>query len=173
MKVACIGSRDLSDVQLRFCETIGRLIVENGFELHSGNAPGADQAYARGGNQVNPEMVHLHLPWQSFRREAVVPGNHVYVYPFNALRFYVDIAAECHPKWQYLKEYARKLHTRNASILVPNQQNVDVCVAWPSSRPGGGGTGQGMRIAKSRGIRLVDLTRVRPEQVVHWLRSVR
>lgn len=172
MKVACIGSRDLTEDQLDLCVEIGRLVVANGFELHSGNADGADQAYARGGNSVNPEMVHLHLPWLSFKKNAIVLGNHVYIYPFDSMRFYVDIAADCHPKWQYLKDYAKKLHARNASILVPGQQNVDFCVAWPSSRPGGGGTGQGMRIAERRGIKLIDLTRTPAEQVIRWLEQV-
>lgn len=172
MRVACIGSRDLNEQELSYCFEIGRLIVLHGFELHSGNAPGADQAYAAGGNDVDPTRVHIHLPWRSFQRQAIVEGNHVYEYPFGSMRFYVDIAAECHPRWQYLRDYAKKLHTRNASILVPNQKNVDVCLAWPSKRPGGGGTGQGMRIAQSRDIRLVDLTHTHPDIVLRWLQEI-
>lgn len=169
MRVACIGSRDLSEEALDDCTEIGRLVVSRGFELHSGNAPGADQAFAQGGNSVDPKRVHLHLPSFSFNLEAIVLGNHVYTYPFDDLRFYSTIAADCHPKWEYLKDYVRKLHVRNASILVPQKQNVDVCVAWPSQRIGGGGTGQGMRIAAARGIRLIDLTQTPAEQVIFWL----
>lgn len=173
MKVACIGSRDLTPEQLGLCQEIGRLIALNGFELHSGNAPGADQAYASGANQVNPELVHLHLPWPGFKREAVWRGNQVHVYPFDGVRFYVDIAAECHPKWDYLRDYAKKLHARNVSILMPARKKVDVCVAWPSERVGGGGTGQGMRIAEAYGIRLVDLRRTPAQQVVSWLQDLK
>lgn len=173
MKVACIGSRDLTPEQLELCREIGRGVVSKGFELHSGNAVGADQAYARGGNEVNPEMVHLHLPWRGFNRKAIEAGNHAHVYPFDGMRFYVDIAAECHPKWDYLRDYVKKLHARNVSILMPQRQAVGVCVAWPSQRLGGGGTGQGMRIAKAKGIRLIDLTKTPAQQVVRWLQDVR
>lgn len=172
MRVACIGSRDLNRDQVAQCQKIGALIVANGFELHSGNALGADQAFASGANQEHPDLVHLHLPWASYERKAVRPENHVYVYPFGNMKFYVDVAADAHPNWNNLKSAVRKLHARNSSILIPDQKEVDVCIAWPSSRPGGGGTGQGMRIATARGINLIDLTKTNPQQVVDWLTSV-
>lgn len=172
MRVACIGSRGLSAQELDLCRELGKLVVGAGHELHSGNAPGADQAYARGGNEVDPSRVFLHLPWDGFEKRSIQPANRVEVYPFGNMRFYVDIAAASHPYWSRLKSGVRRLHTRNASILVPHQQAVDVCVAWPSSKPGGGGTGQGMRIAKRLGIRLIDLTRTDPLQVIRWLKDV-
>lgn len=172
MRVACIGSRDLTRAQVEQCQEIGALVVANGFELHSGNALGADQAFASGANSKHPELVHLHLPWSSYEQESVRPENHVYVYPFGNMKFYVDVAANAHPNWTNLKSAVRKLHARNGSILIPNGKDVDVCIAWPSSRLGGGGTGQGMRIAQSRGIRLIDLTKVSPSQVISWLKNV-
>jgi hypothetical protein len=173
MRVACIGSRDMDARQVSWCRQIGALITANGFELHSGNALGADQAFASGANQEHPELVYLHLPWASYEVGAVQDLNHVSVYPFGNMKFYVDIAAEVHPRWNFLKQAVRKLHARNSSILVPNQTNVDVCIAWPSAIKGGGGTGQGMRIAKSRGIKLIDLRETEPSQVVTWLGELR
>ncbi|MBD3261608.1 MAG: hypothetical protein GF334_08005 [Candidatus Altiarchaeales archaeon] len=172
MRVACIGSRGLSNQELDLCRQMGRLLVRAGYELHSGNAPGADQAFAAGGNEVDPSLVFLHLPWPGFEKQAALQGNQVDTYPFEDMRFYVDIAAENHPYWNRLKSGVRKLHTRNAAILVPGKRNVDVCLAWPSRKPGGGGTGQGMRIAQKRGIRLLDLTRVNPQQVIRWLEDI-
>lgn len=173
MRVACIGSRDMDTKQVSWCRQIGALIATNGFELHSGNALGADQSFAAGANQEHPELVHLHLPWASYEVGAVQARNHVSVYPFGNMKFYMDIAEEAHPRWDLLKQAVRKLHTRNSSILVPNQVDVDICIAWPSAKRGGGGTGQGMRIATSRGIKLINLRDTEPSQVIDWLSELK
>jgi hypothetical protein len=52
---------------------------------------------------------------------------------------------------------------RNSSIMLPPPDffPVDLCLAWPSDKPGGGGTGQGMRIASGDGVhtKLVNLSK--------------
>lgn len=159
-RIACIGSRELSWEELSVCKRLGRVISLNGGEIHSGNAPGADQAFAQGGNEVNPESVHLHLPWPSFEKDKIVRGNHVHLlesHPAGEEKLR-SVAARFHPVWPRLSQGARKLHTRNVSILFPGiRERVDLVLAWPSNRPGGGGTGQGLRIAEGYGIPIEDL----------------
>lgn len=162
MKVACIGSRELSTTQLQVCEVIGRFIANLGGEVHSGNADGADGAFARGANSVDPNLVHLHLPWPNFNREAIRKGNHVHL-PLAQSHFEAT-AAKYHPRWDNLSQGAKKLHTRNVSIVV-HPSIKDLVLAWPSNRVGGGGTGQGMRIAEGKGVDLVDLKDFGPKEL--------
>ncbi len=157
MKIAGIGSRDLDEEQRDICFRLGRVIAERGGEVHSGNAEGADQAFANGANSVDPKWVHLHLPWPNFNREAIVRGNVIHL-PHPQSHYDVT-AAKYHPNWQYLKQGAKKLHTRNVSIIV-HPAPKDMVLAYPSLKLGGGGTGQGMRIAEGMGVPLWNLREV-------------
>jgi hypothetical protein len=75
-----------------------------------------------------------------------------------SLRFYTAQAEKHHPAWGRLSQGAEKLMIRNGMILIPcGCHSVDLCLAWPSNRRGGGGTGQGMRIAEEQGVRLINL----------------
>lgn len=173
MRVACIGSRDLDAYQTSMCEKLGGYIVQHGHTLHSGNAPGADQAFARGANRIHPGLVHLHLPWPNFERQAVHKGNIIRVledHDAAHLKLYSQIAERHHPAFSRLSQGAVKLMTRNSSIMLPapDYMPVDRCLAIPSDRRGGGGTGQGMRIAIYERIPLVDL-RGHVEADLFWL----
>lgn len=161
-RVACIGSRDLNPYQTAMCEKLGAWIVQCGHILDSGNAPGADQAYARGANQFRPDLVHLHLPWYNFERQAIHDDNVVHILDDLDqlhLDFYNKIAQKNHPAFHRLSQGAKKLMIRNSSIVFPPPMYfpVDMCLAIPSAKRGGGGTGQGMRIAQHESIKLVDL----------------
>lgn len=179
--IACIGSRELTEVQLNICQSLGVWIVRRGHELHSGNAPGADQAYARGGNEVNPALVNLHLPWFKFERHAIHPMNVVWNVddehdvPAEKLVMFESLARKHHPAWHRLSQGARKLMVRNSSIIKPPPEfdHVDLVLAWPSDKPGGGGTGQGMRIAQDLGIPLVDLRLLGRPQLAKLCEDIR
>jgi len=66
--VACIGGKVLYPSEKETCFNIGRVLVEHGYAIKSGNADGADSMYAAGANFVNPAMVYLCLPWPSYER---------------------------------------------------------------------------------------------------------
>lgn len=155
MKIACIGSRSLGHDQLAQCEALGKLVVERGHELHTGNAPGADQAFARGGNAVDPTKVFLHLPWKGFESAAVVRGNVLEVVPgAEEDPGLYDEAAFYHPSRERLSPGAFRLMARNIRIV----ERALLCLAWPDwKKPGGGGTGQGMRYCARFEIRLISL----------------
>jgi hypothetical protein len=161
MRVACIGSRDLDPFCLGTCEKLGAWVVECGHELHTGNAPGADQAFARGANRVNPALVHLHLPWYNFERHAIHDKNIVHnldELTEDRSKYFELVAQKHHPAWNRLSQGAKKLMSRNSSIMLPppDFMAVDLCLAFPAPNRLGG-TGQGMRIAETEGVRLIDL----------------
>lgn len=156
MKVACIGSRELATPILVQIQELGRLVVERGHSLHTGNAPGADQAFAAGGNSVDPAKVHLHLPWASFERQAIHPGNAVETVgdPWGPVALYEE-AAQLHPAWDRLTKAGQRLMARNILIV----RGAEVCLAYPNwKKSGGGGTGQGLRYCQKALIPIVDLS---------------
>lgn len=172
MRVACIGSRDLTPEQTDICERLGQWLVSHGHIISTGNAEGADQAFARGGNSVDPTKVHLWLPWYRYERQAIVPGNQVVL--FTALSdqlqtLLLTLAEKFHPAWGKLTQGGQKLQGRNGLIIldrIPEPTELlfpkielmtDRVLALPSSRPGGGGTGQGMRMAQNYGIPVTNL----------------
>ena len=174
MNYAGIGSRDLTPEQIEVCEKLGSWFAQCGHTLHTGNALGADQAFARGANQVNPELVHLWLPWGSYESGAVQPGNVRHVlgeYSPDMLAALEVEVREFHPAWHRLKQGGRKLMMRNGLIISPAskpskkqvamRKPVDLVIAFPNpNKPGGGGTGHGLRLAsKKYGIPIVDLTK--------------
>lgn len=173
--IACIGSRGLKLSEIFACEAIGRAIAERGWELHTGNAQGADQAFAKGANEVNPKTVHLHLPWFKYERQAIVPGNVVRTVDdlaLEELEWYTEIAARHHPAWGHLSQGVRKLMIRNGMIILPRLGHPVTCtVAWPSDKMGGGGTGQGMRMSGEVKATLIDLTQTNPEWVVKMVQE--
>lgn len=141
-KIACVGSRDISDQVARLLQDVGKEIVARGWELHSGNANGSDYAFATGGNG-KPELVHLHLPWSSYNAEQVVTGNVLHNYVDEHL---VKIAKAAHPAWSYLGQGSKKLMARNVSIIL----NSDAVVAFQKS-PGKGGTAHSIQVASDLG----------------------
>lgn len=160
--IACIGSRSLSENQIQVCEKIGEWIVHQGHTLHSGNAPGADQAYARGGNRIDPSRVYLHLPWPNFERQAIHRDNVVRTVEdlSSAERLtFSTLATQYHGAYSRLSQGAKKLIVRNGMIVLPNGP-VDLVIALPGDyyyKPHGGGTGQGMRLAQAHNIDLFNI----------------
>jgi hypothetical protein len=161
---AGIGSRDLTPAQREVCVKLGYFLATQGWILHTGNAQGADQAFAEGANLVDPKAVRLFLPWRSYEAAAVRDGNQVFSleqYSPQQIDVLNEEAAQYHPAWDRLKQGGQKLMMRNGLIIAPTahlvRHPVAVVLAFPSQKPGGGGTGQGMRLAESYGLPVVDL----------------
>jgi hypothetical protein len=70
-----------------------------------------------------------------------------------------QIAEEYHPAWARCGEVARALHARNSHIVLGRFLNdpVELVICWTEGAKGKGGTGQGLRIARDRGIEIWDL----------------
>lgn len=151
-KIACIGSRDIPpDVEAKM-EAIGEYIAQRGWYLGSGNALGADAAYARGANRVDPSKVIIYLPFPSYNRELIVPGNHIVN---DTQPEWERLAAQHHPRFPLLTRGAKAMMVRNAGIV----RNADFVIAYLNrTKIGGGGTGHGWRIAGELGIPRLDIS---------------
>lgn len=167
MRIATIGARDISLKTSNFLSEIGKMIVEHGNYIASGGANGSDSSFARGANLVDPTKVIIYLPWESYNKELIVKGNHV---TWQIKLEWEEIAARHHPKWANLKDSVRKLMARNAGII----SRADKVIAYPNiNSPFGGGTSHSMRVAKEKGIPILDLTEKEHslEEVGNWLKS--
>lgn len=152
-KIACIGSREAPPDVLKLMEDFGAYLAKKGDRISTGNAPGADQAYARGANKIDPTKVDLYIPWPDFEKQAVVTGNVVIA---TAPTWWFDEAKKHHPRWDALSQGAKKLHARN--IGIGYQAKATVYWANPN-KVGGGGTGQAVRYSAANKIPLFDLAK--------------
>ncbi len=153
--IACVGSRETPADVLAWMERFGAEIVHRGGHILTGNAPGADQAWARGGNSVDPTKVHLRLPWVDFERQAIHPDNDVTVLEhlgIDAWRHCAALASAQHKRWLQLSQGAQKLVARNVLIIEPATLAIGYLNA---GKVGGGGTGGAMRIAGLVGVPFV------------------
>jgi hypothetical protein len=168
VRLAFIGSRELDQFPLAWVDLYreaARKAAIHGHTVVTGAAEGADQlaaetALAAGGK------VELVLPWGEFNREWVDSMTANYSPARVTVVTYVPL--ECpdwtqsvydyHPACQNGKMGLRtgefRLHARNYGIVY----NSKTVVALPGRKRGGGGTGQGLRVAQGLRIRLFDLS---------------
>lgn len=159
MKIyAGIGSRETPDVALGLMIDIGKALAQRGYMLRSGAAPGADTAFERGCDLGRGDK-EIFLPWNGFNSRLVTgpQKNIIHTIPNEAF----DMAAEFHPAWDRCSEAAMKLHARNCMQILGRNLNdpVDFVICWTPGGRGTGGTGQALRLAKARGITIMDLGR--------------
>lgn len=135
---------------------MGGLLALFNHKIQSGNARGADQAWAAGANAVDPSMVNLFLPIKGFEARAINLQNHVTVLdPMSKDHAeYFKAARETHPKWVKLSPFAKLCHARNTMIV----KGTDGVLGYLNpTKEGGGGTGGAARIAKYLGVEFVDV----------------
>lgn len=157
-RIACIGSRETPVDVLRWMEEAGANLVRVGHTIISGNAPGADQAWARGGNSVDPTKVELCLPWRDFEAQARHPRN---VFRWldaepDVGRAAWNLAAMLHPRWGFLKTGTRRLLARDVLIV---KDALRVVGYLNHFKRGGGGTGFTFKVARHFEIETLDVSR--------------
>ena len=155
---AGIGARATPKSVLNDMTAIAAWLARTGWHLASGGARGADSAFAAG---ASAGRRTVHLPWAGYNGHG---GPDCRVPSPSKLAAWMDIAARLHPAWHRCSPAVRKLHARNAAILLGTalDQPVDAVVAWT---PGGavtGGTGMALRIAASRCSTWASSPRARP-----------
>ncbi len=151
-RVACIGSREISEEKELLLYKIGAYIASKGWWLSSGCARGADEFWAKGANSVDPTRVVLYLPWLSYNEELIIEGNWVSA---EHKQGWEEIAKKHHGAWDKLKQGGKKMMLRNTGII----EKANVCLAVLNhSKPGFGGTGNAWRIADSMGIPKLDVS---------------
>lgn len=153
---AGIGSRRTPPHILRIMHDLAHRLSTDGWTLASGGAAGADHAFADGAGEANRL---IYIPWPGFNGLYPTPGNSfatVILADAPSLRTH---AQHHHPAWHRCSPGARKLHGRNAAILLGQtlDRPVDFVICWT---PGGlpqGGTGLGIRIAVAHSIPVYNL----------------
>jgi len=168
---AAIGTRDLYSEQSMLCYRVGKLMAQHGWILHTGAAQGADQTYALGALRAGGRVM-LHLPWDTYERHWVAEVRAHY--PGKVRSQSVEESPQYtkaegsvltfHPAADRLKRGALLLHARNYNIISPYLDNpVRFVVALPSSR--GGGTMQGIRVAKALHVPVIRADKLPPPEI--------
>ncbi|MFN7970853.1 MAG: hypothetical protein U0166_00625 [Acidobacteriota bacterium] len=164
MRIACIGSREISPGVRRALWNTGRLLAIAGHDVVSGNARGADQAFGGGVNHVDRGKLRLCLPWAGYEQKAIRKGNKVMVAWEDR---HAKTAAKHHPCWSDLGGSVQQLMARNVAIIA----GAELVIAYPSLRkPWGGGTGFGILLARAAGKPVVDLARA--DGLDHFLHAL-
>ncbi len=166
---AGIGSRETPAAVLADMETMAVWLARTGWHLASGGACGADSAFAAG---ALAEQRTIWLPWRGYNAHR---GPDCRVPSAAALAACMEIAASLHPAWHRCSSGARKLHARNVAILLGERLDrpVDAVVCWSERGEPVGGTGMGIRIAKTRGIPVLNLGAMAPRAVCERLAAIR
>ncbi len=166
---AGIGARATPEAVLDDMTVIAAWLARTGWRLASGGANGADAAFAAG---APAGQRTLYLPWVGYNGHA---GSDCRAPSPSELAAWMAVAAPLHPAWSRCSPAVRKLHARNAAVLLgPGlDRPVDAAVAWT---PGGvvtGGTGMALRIATEHGIPVLNLGVLTPRAACERLRALR
>lgn len=166
--VACIGSRETPREILDWMIAAGERLVRAGHHIISGNAPGADQSWAAGGNKADPSRVTLCLPWSGFESASIHPRNMIRTLSDKMTEVekhrYYNVAASVHPAWDRMTPGGQRLHARNVMIV------QDAKLVFGYLTPSSGGTLNAFRIAREMQISCYDVSdrkiRSRVEELV-------
>jgi len=139
MIYAGIGSRNTPPYILNVIRKAAAYLATSGYTLRSGGADGADLAFEAGCNLVN--------------------GRKEIFYPDHATEESIHHASKFHPSWNSCTSYAKKLHGRNSMIILGKDllTPVSFVLCWTPMGKDIGGTSQSIRIARSLGIKVLNL----------------
>ena len=166
---AGIGARATPAAVLADMGVIAAWLARTGWNLSSGGADGADSAFAAG---TPAGQRTIWLPWRGYNGHR---GPDCRVLSAEALAACMEIAAPLHPAWERCSPAVRKLHARNAAILLGEtlDRPVDAVVAFTVQGRVEGGTGMSIRIAEARGIPVLNLGSMAPRAVCERLAAIR
>ena len=155
---AGVGSRKTPLYYLDMMTCLATKLELLGYLSRSGDADGADKAFARG--VKDKKNIERYIPWKGFN------GSDSPLYHKPSKEAY-DIASKHHKRWNYLDESVKKLMARNVYQILGLDLNtpVDFVICWT---PCGsqtdkqrsiktGGTGLAISLADSLGIKVYNL----------------
>ena len=168
LRYAGIGARATPADVLRDMTVMAGWLARTGWTLSSGGANGADTAFANG---APAGQTTLWLPWRGYNGHR---GPDCRVLSAAALEACMAIAAPLHPAWNRCSPAVRKLHARNAAVLLGEMLDrpVDAVVCWSAGGRAEGGTGMAIRIAEARGIPVFNLGSMSPRAVCERLAAI-
>lgn len=148
-----IGSRNTPLWVQKEITHLARYLDSKNLTLRTGGAPGADAAFAKGA--VNKEV---YIPWNKFQK---LEHNGIDVFALNKmpnLEAAQVSVQKYHPNPEKLSPAANKLMQMNFYQLYgTNNQSSAFVICWTENAKAIGGTSQVMRIAKAKGIPLLNL----------------
>lgn len=169
---AGIGPRVIPDYAVDLCKTVGKEMALLDWTLRTGNAVGADQAFAFGANHKNGR-VELYLPWESYNKDFRSIIEHTYSIVSLDNEFLKTTASNCHPAWQLLSQGTKRLLCRTVQCLVGESGvNPVNCVIYFSQEENVGGTGFTIRVAKSFGIQTLNLAKTNVNSIVSFIQTL-
>ena len=165
MIYAGIGSRETPDRFLKLFIHTGKCSANMGFTLRSGGADGADTAFEQGydlADDIEKGKKEIYLPWKGYNDN---PSEHYFV-----SKEAIELAKKYHPAWSHCSQGARKLHGRNAYIILGEHLDnpVDFVICWT---PETGGTQQALRMAKDYNIPIFNFFDER--ETISYLKFIR
>lgn len=133
---AGIGSRTTPDDILKLMIDLAVALRCKGLWLRSGGADGADTAFENGAGK-----------------------DSIILRPKHATSEAIEIASQYHPAWHHCNDYVRKLHGRNAQIILGMNldEPAEYVFCWTPKGNEVGGTALGIRIAKGYNIPVYNL----------------
>ena len=169
LRYAGIGARATPTGVLSDMTVMAGWLARTGWHLSSGGADGADSAFAAG---APAGQRTVWLPWRGYNEHR---GADCRVLSAEALAACIEIAAPLHPAWERCSPAVRKLHARNAAVILGEtlDRPVDAVVCWSERGAVTGGTGMGIRIAEARGIPVLNLGAMSPRAVCERLAAIR
>ena len=169
LRYAGIGARATPAAVLADMTVMAGWLARTGWHLSSGGADGADSAFATG---APAGQRTIWLPWRGYNGHR---GPNHRVLSAADLSACMEIAAPLHPAWERCSPAVRKLHARNATVLLGEalDRPVDAVVAFTAEGRIEGGTGMAIRIAEDRGIPVFNLGTMAPRAVCERLAAIR
>ena len=169
LRYAGIGARATPKAVLADMTVMAGWLARTGWHLSSGGADGADGAFAAG---APAGQRTVWLPWRGYNGHR---GPDCRVLSTAAMAACIEITAPLHPAWERCSPAVRKLHARNAAVLLGEtlDRPVDAVVCFTSEGRVEGGTGMGIRIAEARGIPVLNLGSMTPRAVCERLAAIR
>jgi hypothetical protein len=141
--IAIIGTREPDIQQARSAWLLARTLTKMGYGVTTGAADGIDTRAMEGSY---PDHLHVFLPWNTYNCNKVPEGAEITVYNPKVHLDWTASVKKYHPAFNRLRHGPIALHARNFGIIEPS-----IAVAAFPDEKGGGGTAQGIRIAKDLG----------------------
>ena len=169
LRYAGIGARATPADVLRDMTVMAGWLARTGWTLSSGGADGADSSFAAG---TTVDQRTRWLPWRGYNG---LRGPDCRVLSAAELSACMEIAAPLHLAWERCSPAVRKLHARNAVVLLGEtlDRPVDAVVCWSAGGRSEGGTGMAIRIAEANGIPVLNLGAMTPRAVCERLAAIR
>jgi predicted Rossmann-fold nucleotide-binding protein len=166
-RIACVGTSGTTAEQRDLCIFVGFALAKLGKHVVSGNAVGADFAYATGVNYHRPELLILYIPTHHHNIHHWCFGNQIIT---DIEDEWKAVARRNHPVYDKLSANVKALMNRNAGIIM----NSDFVIALPDwKKKGGGGTGHDIRIAVDLGKPYIDISKPDvAEYLVNYFKSL-